>query len=284
MSVCSWSVVFWLLAVWHVPVHAQALNVVYPQIEERPASDYGYQVLALALAKSGVPYRLQLSRLPMNLKRAQAEIQAGTVSVVDFGTSRDAEQNLRAVYFPIDRGLSGYRLFIIHRESASVFAKVRALGDLRSLTAGQGPGWPDAQILSAAGIPVVTAQFERLFAMVDARRFDFYPLGVEEVYGFLDRYRAVAPNSIVEPELAIHYPFARLFFVRSDNAALHDALLTGLKRAFADGSLQHLLDDNLQFSEGLRQSQLKHRRIIEIDNPLLSDAFRAIPKSYFLNP
>ena len=263
---------------------APLLDVVYPRVEERSTEDYGYAVLELALAKSGVPYRLRLSPFAMTPERARLEMEAGRVSVLDFGTSADYEARFRAVYFPIDRGLSGYRLAIIHEASAPSFARIRTLADLRAMVAGQGPGWADATILTAAGIRVETAQFEQLFRMVNARRFDFYPLGVEEVYGHLEHHRALAPNAIVEPKLALHYPFARLFFVAKGNAELHDALSTGLKRAFADGSFQQLLENHPSVKRSLAQAALSRRVIIELDNPLLTPAFKQMPAEYFYRP
>lgn len=265
-------------------VSAAVLDVVYPQAEERPPEDYGYQVLQLALSKSGQPYRLSLSSYKMNLERTRSELKAGTVSVCDFGTGQAFEQMFLPVYFPIDRGLSGYRLFIINRALAPAFAQIHDLAGLRKKVAGQGRGWADTLILEAAGIHVRTAEFDDLFRMVDAQRFDFYPLGVEEVYPLWSRYRALAPNSIVEKTLVLHYPFARLFFVRKDNTALRDALLLGLQRALADGSLQRLLDGNARFSGALKRADLKHRTLIEIDNPNASPEFKAMPRAYFLTP
>jgi len=263
---------------------ATVLEVIYPTAEERPPEDYGYQVLELALSKSGQPYHLSLSKLKMNLERARSELKAGGVSVCDFGTGKAYEEAFLPVYFPIDRGLSGYRLFIINKSLAPAFAAIRNLSDLRGKVAGQGRGWADTQILNAAGIRVHTAEFEDLFRMVDAKRFDFYPLGVEEVYPLLARYQHLAPDSIVESTLVLHYPFARLFFVRRDNTELRDAILLGLKRALADGSLQKLLSQNDLFSGSLKRADLKHRVLIEIDNPTLSAAFRAMPAEYFLTP
>jgi len=265
-------------------VYAGVLEVIYPQSEERPTADYGYQVLQLALRKSGQPYRLSLSKLKMNLERTRAELRAGNISVCDFGTGQTFEDMFLPVYFPIDRGLSGYRLFIINKAQAPDFAAIRNLDDLRRKVAGQGRGWSDVQILNYARIRVHIAEFDDLFRMVDAQRFDFYPLGVEEIYPLLARYQDLAPNSIVEQTLVLHYPFARLFFVRKDNTALRDALLLGLQRALADGSLQRLLNNNAAFSEALKRANLKHRTLIEIDNPTLSPTFRAMPQEYFLTP
>lgn len=269
-----------LLALWWPLQALAALNVVYPAIEERAEDSYGFKVLKLALDKSGTPYRLTLSPDKMNQERARVALENGSISIFDTGTSREFEQRFKAVYFPIDRGLSGYRLFIINQKLAPQFAVVKTLGDLRKHSAGQGPGWADSRILAHAGIPVQTAEFSSLFRMVDLMRFDFYPLGAEEIFGLFDRFQAIAPNSMIEPTLALHYPFGRLFFVRKNNKALHDAVQAGLEKAFADGSLQALLESDELF-KSVARADLPHRTIIELDNPNLSVRFRSMPARYF---
>ncbi|SFV01492.1 substrate-binding periplasmic protein [Pseudoduganella namucuonensis] len=256
-----------------------ALNVVYPRIDERPPDDYGYKVLELALAKSGVPHALSMSKVKMNQERARLLLERGEISVLDAGVSADFEARYDPVYFPLDRGLSGYRLLLIHKERAPDFARIRTLGQLAEMTAGQGPGWADIKILSAAGIGVKTAEFASLFRMVNAKRIDFYPLGADEILPLLERYRAQAPDVVVEPHLALHYPFARLFFVRKGDQELRDAIHAGLRKAFADGSLQKLLDLDIRLRDNLRE-----RTIIQLDNPNLSNAFRQIPREYFHLP
>lgn len=235
------------------------LQVVYPQIEERPTDSYGYKVLELALAKSGRHYRLSISKELMSQERARASLEDGRISVFDTGTSAQAEQRLRAVYFPIDRGFSGYRLFIINRALAPEFAAIKDLDGLRLKVAGQGPGWADTRILEHAGIKVQVAPFAALFVMADNRRFDFYPLGLDEVYGLLSRYRERAPHSVVEETLVLHYPFARLFFVNKDNRELHDALLAGLQAAFADGSFQRLLESDPAYQAARKRANIARR-------------------------
>lgn len=272
-----------LALVMAAPLAAE-LKVVYPQIEERAGDDYGFKVLKLALEKSGVPFTLSISPTKMNQERARAYMQDGSISILDFGTSADYEKQFQAVYFPIDRGLSGYRLFIINKTQAADFAAIKTVKDLTKKVAGQGPGWADIKIIEAAGIKVTTGPFENLFGMVDLKRFDFFPLGVEEIYGLLDRYKASAPNSIVEEKLVFHYPFGRLFFVKKDNKELADAVLAGLKKAFADGSFQKLLDDNNVFKTALAKANLKTRTLLEVDNPNLTAEFKKIPAEYFYKP
>lgn len=271
------------MACWSIRVSAD-LNVTYPSIEERSGENYGYRVLDLALSKSGKPYKLSISPQKMNQERARKTMEEGGVSIIDVGTGAEFEERFRAIYFPIDRGMSGYRLFIINKSLAPEFAAIKDLGGLKKMVAGQGPGWSDIKILEKAGIKVETGPFESLFKMADSKRFDFLPLGVEEVYGLLDRYKNVAPNLIVEEHLVLHYPFSRLFFVKKDNKELHDAVLTGLEKAFADGSFQKLLETDESFKAALARANLKKRTLVEVDNPNLTPRFREIPAKYFYKP
>jgi hypothetical protein len=260
------------------------LEVIYPAMEERPIDSYGYKGLALALEKSGRKYHLSISKNAMNSQRARRSIDDGTISVLDAGTSAEFEKKYSAIYFPIDRGLSGYRLFIINKNLAPEFAAIKSLDDLQKKVAGQGAGWADIKILEGAGIKVVTGEFVALFKMVDRRRFDFYPLGIEEIYSLYDKYRGACPDSIIENTLTLHYPFARLFFVRKDNKDLHDALMEGLEKAFADGSFQDLINKDASFRELQLRANIKNRTIIEVDNPNLTPQFRQIPAKYFIKP
>ncbi|MES2116318.1 MAG: hypothetical protein V4578_14270 [Pseudomonadota bacterium] len=272
-----------LAGAWVAPVWA-TLQVIYPRIEERPPDDYGFKLLELALKKSGVPFALSMSVPKMNQERARYLLEQGDISVFDAGTSAEFEARFDAVYFPIDRGLSGFRLLLIHKDAQQDFASIQSLDELRRMTAGQGPGWADSKILTTAGIHVRTAEFESLFRMVNARRIDFYPLGADEAYMLLERYRALAPDVVVEPHLVLQYPFSRLFFVRKGDIPLRDAILSGLQKAFADGSLLRFFDQDERFHTSLQRAGLKQRTVIGLDNPYLTPSFRQIPKAYFYAP
>src|SRR5215831_1458914 len=261
-----------------VSAHAE-LRVVYPNEEGAAGQNYGTQVLALALAKSGVPYTLTINPVRVNQERARAMIEEGETSVYDFGTSAEFEQRLLPVYFPIDRGFLGYRVFVIHRDNADAFASINSLEQLREKTAGQGVNWSDTAILRHAGLTVHVAPWESLFQMVESKRFDFFPLGVSEASTLLHQYQSLAPHAIVEQHLVLIYPFGRLFFVRKDNAALRDAIQRGLEQAFADGSFQQLFEDFWSLS--LTPVNLKERTPIRISNPNLTPAFLKIPRKYF---
>src|SRR5215470_2307324 len=142
-----------------VSAHAE-LRVVYPNVEGAADQNYGAQVLALALAKSRVPYTLTIHPARVNQERARMMIEEGQISVYDFGTSAEFEQRLLPVYFPIDRGFLGYRLFVIHRDNTDAFASITSIEQLREKTAGQGVNWSDTAILRHAGITVHVAPWE----------------------------------------------------------------------------------------------------------------------------
>jgi len=261
---------------------AKPVTVIYPRVAANGTDVFGYRVLKLALDKSGADYRLRLTRATMNHKRARRMIREGRVSVFDFGTSPRFEREFLPIYFPIDRGLNGWRLLVIRRDRQADFSRVTSLQGLRQMTAGQGP-WSDTPILESAGIRVTTAPFESLFRMVGAGRFDFFPLGVNEIYGLLAANRGDDRNLVVEKHLVLIYPFGRFFFVRRGNQHLHDIIARGLKRAWKDGSFEKLFYDDPALKQALKQAGLKRRTVIRIPNPFLSSRFRQIPLRYFFS-
>jgi hypothetical protein len=264
---------------------AQGSTVVYPNLNGNGADNLGYRMLELALARSGKPYTLSLHPLAVNDERARAMLRRGEVSVADFGSGAEFEKAFSAVYVPIDRGLLGYRISLVHFSQEAEFAKVHTLAQLRRFRAGQGLGWSNNAIMQAAGISVVTGPtLESLFPMLEARRFDFLPLGLNEVYGFSEQYGDFAPSMVVESHTLLVYKFARLFYVQPDQTELHASILLGLKRAFADGSFQKLLNADPSVRRALLRAKLSQRSTIALDNPLLTEAFQAIPDEYFFKP
>ena len=261
------------------------LSVVYPNMNAKGQDNLGYRMLDLALSKSGKPYTLLQHPAPANNERARALLRQGEVNVADFGSGAEHEKNFRAVYFPIDRGLLSYRISLIHASQEAAFARVNTLAQLRAYRAGQGLGWSGVTILQAAGVPVVTVPtLESLFPMLEAKRFDFLPLGLSEVYGLSEQYGDYAPSAIVDTHTLLVFRMARLFFVRHDSAELHAAILLGLKRAFTDGTFQKLLYSDPSVRRALLRAKLSQRSTIVLDNPLLTEAFQAIPDEYFFKP
>lgn len=273
-----------LLALLTFKVFAGSTPVRYPNINGLGREGLGYRALELALRKSGEPYspQLVLGSNTANNDRIRHMLEKDEVDVVDFGTSPEFEQRYAAVYFPIDRGLNGWRLLLIRQQDRSRFEQVQSLAQLAHFTAGQGQGWPDTEILRNAGLPVVTLPIlQNLFPTLAAARFDYVPLGVNEIYGLLQKYGEKEQHLAVDRHLLLIYPFGRLFFVRKGDTKLRNAIQKGLERAFDDGSFQAMLLSDPDYASAVNDPDLHKRLVLHLDNPTLSADFRRIPERYF---
>ena len=116
---------------------ADARVVVYPPPEsdgdERSA--YRIDLLRLAFAKLGLPYRLRPGDTVMPQGRALRRIeQQQEVDVFWSMTSVEREQQLLPIRIPIDRGLLGWRLLLIRNGDAARFAAIDSLAPLARLS------------------------------------------------------------------------------------------------------------------------------------------------------
>ncbi|MDE2308543.1 MAG: hypothetical protein KGJ97_09665 [Xanthomonadaceae bacterium] len=246
---------------------APAVTVIYPHPESRQdvRERYPLQVLKLALAHSGMDVQLKASPTPMQQERSMRELAAGRhLGIMWSVESRERDSRLLSIPFAIDRGLTGWRVLLIHRGDEARFAAIDSKAQLSALVAGQGLDWPDLQVLRENGLRAVgSPTYEGLFRMLARRHIDYFPRSVAEVGDELARHPDL-PIAL-ESHLLLHYPEAEHFFVSRHNRALAEALTLGLRRSVADGSLQRLFE---QTYGGLtRQLQLTGRRIIELDDP-----------------
>jgi len=260
------------------------LNVVYPNVNDVGKDLFAYSVLKLALENSGEAFNLKIRIVDANDARIRRMIQLKTISISDFGTSPQFEKEFLPVYFPIDLGLNGWRILLIHKDKQLEFLEIKTLDDLKKMIAGQGLAWTDVKILENAGLRVVQApHITNLFRMIEKKRFDYLPLGANEAHSLLEKNLKYCQNVRVEQKLLLIYPFARFFFVHKDNKALHDAVYKGLVRSFENGSFLKLFRSHHSNSAIFNKANLKSRKQILIQNPHLSKAFKKIPKKYFFD-
>ena len=251
---------------------ADARVVVYPPPEsdgdERSA--YRIDLLRLAFAKLGLPYRLRPGDTVMPQGRALRRIeQQQEVDVFWSMTSVEREQQLLPIRIPIDRGLLGWRLLLIRNGDAARFAAIDSLAPLARLHGAQGHDWPDYRILRHAGLDVYpVSRYESLFSMLERGRIDYVPRSVSEIDGELQAHKPGA--FAIEPRLALHYPTAEYFFVHRQRTELARQIEAGLRRALADGSFQRLFRQ--YHGQPLHRASLAQRRVLQIVNPLLPDA------------
>ncbi len=259
-----------VVALGGLPVGGAATELVRyvkPTGDVHLEGSYPVDLLRLALAKSGRRFDLQPSSEPIPQARAILLLSEGTaLDVLWTVTSPERERLLLPVRIPIDRGLYGWRLLLIHESAQARFDEVRTLADLAALRGAQGHDWPDLAILREAGLRVAAGtSYDGLFHMLALGRVDYFPRALPEIWAEL-RQRPRQPLRI-EQGIALHYPSAMYFFVSPGKPDLARALADGLQQALADGSFDALFQQ--YFSAAIEGAGLSQRRIFEIRNPLL---------------
>lgn len=234
--------------------------------------DYDNTVLRLALEKTRSEYgdfRLQASP-PMNYSRAIQDARSNVYPNFFVKLSyedRFADQGLAYARFPIDLGIVGYRVCFVRPELKARLATTDTLTELKRYSHGQGQGWADAQILKANGFMVQEiSDYENLFRMVAAGRFDLFCRGANELLEEYQAHRKLAHLDF-DSSFAIVYPLPRFFFSHSSNKVALARVTRGLEIAYRDGSLQQLWRKKYQAS--IDFAKLRQRRFFRIDNPLI---------------
>ena len=255
---------------------AVALEVVHPAPESAGdiRFEYYWRLLAHALTLTEPdfgPYVLRSATSAMTERRALEELMtdSGKISVLVHGNVADYEKQLLPVYFPLDKGLLGYRVFLIRSETQARLESVKGLGDLRQHSIGQGLNWGDVTILRNAGLTVVEGtSYEGLFPMLAAGRFELFSRGVVEIGEELAREQSNHPELMIEHNLLLYYPLTRYFYVRRspEGEALARRISTGLERMLSDSSF----DEMFQTFKAPFENEIgfHNRLLIEIDNPL----------------
>ena len=236
--------------------------------------DYYWKLLEQALATTEAefgPYDLQVATTAMNEARSLHELEIGSsqITILVHGNVAEYERRLLPIRFPLDKGLLGYRVFLIRSEEQSALDAVNSLEDLRQYRIGQGQGWGDVAILRNAGLTVVEgASYDGLFSMLSAGRFELFSRGVVEVGEELAREHQAHPDLEIERHLMLNYPLTRYFYVNRsvEGEALAKRLSTGLERMLKDGVFDRMFEEfKAPFDKLIN---FRNRLIIQIDNPL----------------
>jgi hypothetical protein len=237
-------------------------------------NDYYWTLLDNVLARTAPrwgPYELSAAPILMNGPRSYYELQKGALTILARSTGTDLEQTLLPIRIPLDKGLLGYRVFLIRAQMQAELDQVKTLQDLQRYSIGQAAAWNDVPILQAAGFRIVPgANYEGLFAMLAGGRFDLFSRSVVEAVTELEPRKSRYPNLVIERNLLLYYPLPRYLFVRRDACGeqLARRLLEGFEILLKDGSFDRLFAAYREPIE--RALAMKSRRLFRIPNPTLS--------------
>ena len=193
-------------------------------------------------------------------------LEQGEVDVAFLASSKQREQAFIPIKIPLLKGLLGYRLLLIHQDNQQKFQQINStkeLGD--SLVAGFGTHWADIAVLRHNHLPtqeIGTAS--SLYRMLDAKRFDYFPRGINEVWGERKRIKSRLPDLMVEPNIALVYNLPVYVFVNKQQPELAKRIEKGLIKATEDLSFQELF--LRYYSDSILKARLSERRIIRLEN------------------
>ena len=214
------------------------------------------------------PYKLEAVVIEMPQGRTSIMVEKENVIDVTWRmTSKELEQKLAAVYWPLLKGLMGYRIFIIDKQKHALFEQIVNEQQLKNLVAGQGIDWPDAKILAHNGYQVMKSPAMTLLNMLEKGRLDYFPRALHEPWIEI----AQRSQFEVESQLMLRYPAPMFFFVNKANYLLHERLTLGLEKAYLNGSFERLFSEHPVTKEILAKANIDERLVFDLTNPLLSE-------------
>ena len=271
-----------LLLYWSSLVSAETtITHIKPLLEQDIRAVYYIDVLRLAMEKSAEkygPYKLESTPMRMPRSRALFLITKGIeVDVHWMMTSPEREKDLLPIRIPIQKGLLGYRIFIIAKGNQPYFSNISTIEELQELVAGQGTDWSDTPILKHNNIAVQESNsYDSLFRMLSVGRFDYFPRGLAEPFTEVESRPELKLE--IERELMLKYPSPVFFFVNRKNPELAQRIEFGLRTAIEDGSFDELFYNHPAINYALQESNFSSRRVFILANPLLTDETQKILK------
>lgn len=213
-------------------------------------------------------YNLDPVHLPMLQNRALISLNRDIFDVYWTMTSKQREANYLAVRIPLMKGLIGYRVAIIHRNSKTKFQRIATLEQFKTLTAIQGPGWPDTFIMREAGFTVFEQNtWQNMFLAVRGGYADFFPRSVVEAWAEFALYGN--DELMIDTSQLIHYPAAMYFFVEKDEELLARRLESGLRAMIKSGEFARHFEQYPSHKRALKFLKNTKRVVHRLENPFL---------------
>jgi len=234
---------------------------------------YNNALLKLALEKTKPHYGnfdIVFTLQGTQRNRALVEIMSGRrVNVHIVPTRPEWEEKTLPIRIPVLKGLLGYRLFLIKRHDIEKFGNIESLDQLKRLKAGLHQQWSTTEAMARLGFQIVTgSNYEGLFTMLMADRFDYFPRGVNEIFREYNERFHHLPDMVIEPRLALCLPQPTYIFVSKKSPRLAQRIEAGLHHMILDGSFERLF--RAYHESSLEQAGLANRKIFRVDNPMLS--------------
>ena len=234
------------------------------------------------LNKSGADYRLIHTDHSMSSQvRKVALVRSGELDAMYAGTTREMEEQLLPIRFPITRGLIGKRIFIINEKFQPEYSEINNIEDLRQYSGVLGFKWADKEVLEAVGLEQTENIYDDIFQNINSGSRYYFPRGILEAYSELIDKKSTMPNLIVEENILLEYKSAVLFFIHPKNIELESVLNEGFRRGYEDGSYKQFLYNHPLIKQSFDKAKLDKRVVVAIPNPFFPEESLMIPRKYW---
>lgn len=239
-------------------------------IQGNKRSDYFIDTLKQVLSYSPHKnYQLQFYQKDLPKMRVFESIATNSgIDIVAAGATIEREKILLPIRFPIVKGLFGWRIPLVNKKHRELFYPKLSMQAFQQLKVGQLFSWSDTKILESNNLPVEKgSNYQGLFEMLSAERFDYFPRSILEVQGEFEAHKAL--NIAIDPYILIHYPTAYFFYVNKNNQALADDISFGFEQSLKDGSFERLFMKH--YGDIIHHTLGEKRRVYHLDNPFLPE-------------
>ncbi len=251
--------------------HANAVErISYFQTDSR--YQYRTELLKLALSYPHASLPSSIELVPLHHiphARGQRLIETNVIrGVMSLATNQQRERKFLPIRQPIMAGILGMRVLLIRGSQQQQFTQITSIEQLRQLRLGFVKSWGDIEILRHNQMTIIpVARYKTMFSMLSARRFDFFPRGINEVIPEIERFGNIYPKITIEKHIALLYPYPVYFFVNKQDIKLANRIEHGLQQALNDGSFKRLF---LQYHRDiLKQLNFGIRRVYTLENHTL---------------
>ncbi|MGJ8682493.1 hypothetical protein [Paraglaciecola sp.] len=256
-------VLFLVFAISFYPNYVSAEKVVFGGLEGDP---YFINLLSHTLSYSpDKKYKVEAFSLDVPKPRIFKMLEDDDgVHVLTGSATAKRESQYRAVYFPILKGVKGWRVPIISAKKPKIFSDVDNLNRFKSFVPVQFNTWISTKIFEFNEIEVAKgSNYKGLYLMLDKGRVDYLPRSILDVKRDLNIYPEL--DLMLDPNILIKYPSAYYFYVNKGNEMLAKDIKRGLELSLSDGSFDRLF--NKAFGSSLRFVGVHNRKVIQLNSP-----------------
>ncbi len=237
-------------------------------IQGSERSDYFVNTLKQALSYSpNKNYQLTFYNKALPKIRVLKNIASnGGINIIAAGATTDREEMLLPIYFPIVKGLFGWRIPLVNKNNSNLFLPKLSTQAFKKLTVGQLHSWSDTKVLESNNLHVEKgSHYQGLFSMLAANRFDYFPRSILEVQSEFDAHKDM--DIAIDSNILIHYPTAYFFYVNKENKTLADDVKYGLEQSLKDGSFERLFMH--YYGDIINYTVSEKRRVYQLGNSFL---------------